>query len=224
MRKNAENAKLQGAHAYGIVGPMSEHVGLRERKKHQTRRTIERVALDLFDEHGFDGTTIDEIAAAADIAPRTFFHYFPSKEDVVLADVATRMERIVAALRSSPGDLDPWPALRGAFLTVAADYESEQEQILRRFRIIRSTPSVAAQNLLLQATWEVAIADAVSAWLDLDPSADVRPGLIAGAALAAMRASLTLWLNEDGRTRLPDHIAYCFDVMQSGLGDVSSPA
>lgn len=202
---------------------MSEPLSLRARKKHRTRRTIERVALDLFDTHGFDGTTIDEIAAAADIAPRTFFHYFPSKEDVVLADYAMRLERIVGALKTSPGDQAPWLALRDAFLTVAADYESEQEQLLRRFRIIASTPSVTARSLLLQAAWEDAITDAVSDWLGLEGTDDIRPRLIAGAALAAMRASLAHWLNDDGCTRLPDHIAYCFDLMHEGLGTVNRP-
>lgn len=201
---------------------MSEASGIRARKKQQTRRTIERVALNLFEEQGFDGTTIDEIAAAADIAPRTFFHYFPSKEDVVLADFATRMERIVAVLKVSAGDQGPWAALRGAFLTVAADYEIQQEQLLRRFRIIRATPSVNARSLFLQATWENAIAEAVSEWLGVDATEDIRPGLIAGAALAAMRASLALWLNEAGDTRLPDHIAFCFDLMEAGLGGIGS--
>lgn len=197
---------------------MSGSNGLRARKKDRTRRTIEKVALDLVDAHGFDGTTVDEIAAAADIAPRTFFHYFSSKEDVILADYTVRLERIVAALKISPGDQGPWLALRDAFLTVAADYESEQEQILRRFRIIRSTPSVTARSLLLQATWEDTITDAVSGWLDLEGTDDIRPRLIAGAALAAMRASLAQWLSDDGHSPLPDHIAYCFDVMHDGLG------
>jgi AcrR family transcriptional regulator len=202
---------------------MSDTPGLRARKKQRTRRAIERAALDLFDEHGFEGTTIDDIAAAADIAPRTFFHYFPSKEDVVLADYTIRLEQIVAALKASPADHAPWPALRGAFLSVAADYETEREQLLRRFRIIEATPSVTARNLLLQASWEDAVTDAVSNWLGLDATRDIRPRLIAGAALAAMRASLRRWLTDDGRSRLPDHLAYCFDLMETGLGDVGRP-
>jgi AcrR family transcriptional regulator len=202
---------------------MSETPGLRARKKQRTRRTIERAALDLFDARGFDGTTIDDIAAAADIAPRTFFHYFPSKEDVVLADYSIRLEQIVAALKASPTDQPPWPALRDAFLTVAADYETEREQLLRRFRIIQATPSVTARNLLLQASWEDAVTTAVSDWLGLDATRDIRPRLIAGAALAAMRASLRRWLTDDGRSRLPDHLAYCFDLMEVGLGEVSRP-
>ncbi len=194
--------------------------GLRESKKRRTRLAIERAALDLFEVQGFDGTTIDEIAAAADISPRTFFHYFPSKEDVLLADYATRLHKIVAALKTGPSGLAPWHALRGAFLTVAADYESEREQLLRRFRIIQSTPSVAARNLLLQASWEDAVTDAVSEWLNVDSSTDIRPRLVAGAALSAMRASLGYWLADNGRSRLPDHITYCFDLVEDGLGQI----
>ena len=198
---------------------MPETNGLRARKKQRTRQTIERVALDLIEAHGFDATTIDDIATAADIAPRTFFHYFRSKEEVVLADYATRLDQIVAALKASPVDQPPWSALRTAFLTVGADYESERDQLLRRFRIIRSTPPVAARNLALQASWEDATAEAVSDWLGLDTS-DIRPRLIAGAAVAAMRASLERWLSHDGDSRLPDHIVYCFDLLDAGLGGI----
>ncbi len=181
------------------------------------------MALELFEENGFDGTTIDQIAIAADIAPRTFFHYFPSKEDVVLTDYSTRLDGIVAALTASRSDEAPWSALRAAFSSVAADYETEREQLLRRFRIIQATPSVAARNLQMQTTWEDAVTDAVAGWLDVDPGSDLRPRLIAGAALAAMRASLGRWLNDYGNSRLPDHIAYCFDLMETGLGQVSRP-
>ena len=203
---------------------MTETIGLRARKKLRTRQTIERVALELFEARGFNATTIDEIAAAADIAPRTFFHYFPSKEDVVLADYTIRLDQIVSALEANPTDQPPWPALREAFLTVGADYEAEREQLLRRFRIIRSTSSVAARNLQLQASWEEAIAESVSDWLGVDADSDIRPRLIAGAALTAMRASLHNWLTDDGDSRLPDHIAYCFDLLQAGLGQINRPA
>lgn len=199
---------------------MSESPSLRDRKKRKTRRTIERVALDLFEKNGFDGTTIDEIAASAEIAPRTFFHYFPSKEDVVLADYAARLDRIIAALKAGSSDPAPWLALRAAFLVVAADYEAEREHLLRRFRIIQATPSVAARNLQLQAGWEDAVTSTVSAWFKSDSATDIRPRLIAGAALTAMRASLQRWLMDGGRSRLPDQVAYCFDLMEAGLGEV----
>ena len=202
---------------------MTQTPSLRDRKKQRTRQTIEDVALDLFEENGFDGTTIDLIAAAADIAPRTFFHYFPSKEDVVLADYSTRLGRIVAALKASPVGDAPWPALRASFLSVAADYETERGELLRRFRIIEATPSVAARNLQIQATWEDAVTDAVASWLDLDPARDLRPRLIAGAALAAIRASLRRWLTDNGHSRLPSHISDCFDLLETGLGQVRRP-
>ncbi len=207
----------------GILTGVSSSPGHRDRKKQRTRRTIERVALDLFEENGFDGTTIDQIATAADIAPRTFFHYFPSKEHVVLTDYASRLDRIVEALTASRPDQAPWTALQAAFSSVAADYESEREHLLRRFRIIRATPSVAARNLQMQTAWEDAVTDAVAGWLGADPARDLRPRLIAGAALAAMRASLGRWLIDDGTSRLPDHVAYCFDLMEKGLGQVSRP-
>lgn len=202
---------------------MSQTPSLRDRKKQRTRRKIEQVALDMFEENGFDGTTIDLIAAAADIAPRTFFHYFPSKEDVVLADYATRLERIVAALEASPVVEEPWSALRAAFMSVAADYETERGELLRRFRIIEATPSVAARNLQIQATWEDAVTESVASWLDLDTAKDLRPRLIAGAALAAMRASLRRWLIDNGQSRLPSHISDSFDLLEAGLGQVSRP-
>jgi AcrR family transcriptional regulator len=199
---------------------MPDTPGLRERKKQRTRRAIEAAALRLFEERGFEGTTIDDIAAAAEIAPRTFFHYFPSKEDVVLSDYAIRLDRIVAALGRTPGGEPPWQGLRAAFLSVAADYEDERDQLLRRFRIISENPSVAARSLQLQAAWEDAVAEAVAGWLDVDVRQTIEPRLLAGAALAAMRASLARWLTDNGRSRVPDHVDSCFTLLGSGLAEV----
>lgn len=199
---------------------MPEEAGLRDRKKQRTRRTIDRVALELFERHGFAATTIEDVAAAADIAPRTFFHYFTSKEEVVTADYTSRLQTIVEALKSEPTDQAPWHALRSAFMNAASNYEAERAQLLRRFRIIQSTPSVAAHNLQVQARWEDGVADAVAEWLGVDGTTDIRPRLIAGAALAALRTSLRLWLAGDGTSRLPDHLADAFDLLDHGLGSV----
>ena len=200
---------------------MTEATGLRARKKLRTRQTIERVALELFEEQGFEATTIDQIAAGADIAPRTFFHYFDTKEDVVIADYTARLQQIVTALETGPNDQEPWVAIRQAFLGAAVNYETERDYLLRRFRIIAAAPTVAARNLQLQANWEDAVTEAVVEWLDVDAATDIRPRLIAGAALAAMRASLRLWLADNGTSRLPDHVTRSFDLLETGLGAIT---
>ncbi|MCE7884331.1 MAG: TetR family transcriptional regulator [Actinobacteria bacterium ATB1] len=162
--------------------------GLRERKKERIREAIEMAALDLFEQRGFDGTTLEDVAAAADIAPRTFFHYFPSKEDVVLSDYGRRLGRIAEVLADAPAGDPPVRALRAAFSEVARDYEDNRVILLRRFRIMMGSPSV--------------------------------PRLIAGAALAAMRTALRLWVADGGRTSLPELVYRAFDTFESGLAGI----
>src|SRR3954471_17826102 len=79
--------------------------GLRERKKERTRRALASAALRLFDERGYEETTISDIAAAADVSPRTFFSYFPSKDDVVFAEMDERLADVRAGLAErTPGE------------------------------------------------------------------------------------------------------------------------
>lgn len=193
--------------------------GLRARKKRETARRIESVALDLFERHGFDATTVEAIAAAAGIAPRTFFHYFPTKEDVVLADYASRLERVLSELRDRPGDEPAWRAVGASFRAAAEDYEDERDLIVRRFRIMAATGSVAARSLQLQAGWEQGLADLVSA-RDV-PAATAR--LLAAAAVAAMRSAQQDWLRGGARTRLPDVVQSHFEHLGRGLDHPPTP-
>lgn len=192
--------------------------GLRERKKRETRERIEGAALAIFERDGFEATTIDDIAAAVDIAPRTFFHYFATKEDVVLADYADRLNRITGVLFERPADEAPWTALRESFLVVAGDYEAARPQLIRRFKIMASTPSVFARSLQLQAGWEDVVADAMTARLGTNPDLDITPLLLAAAALAAMRASLRYWLANGATTSLPALLTDCFNQLADGFG------
>lgn len=196
--------------------------GRRERKKLDTRRRIESTALERFERDGFDATTVDDIAAAVDIASRTFFHYFATKEDVVLADYAERLERITDALGDRPRDEAPWTALERAFLAVAADYEVERAELARRFRIMMATPSVYARSLQLQAGWEDAVAEAIGERMGRRPDDDLAARLLAAAALAAMRASLRHWLAHGETVPLPHHVRDCFALLAAGLGSVRS--
>lgn len=195
---------------------MPETIGLRERKKRERRQRIEEVAIELFEQQGFDDTTIEQIAAAADIAPRTFFSYFDSKDDVVLADYADRLDRIVGELDRRPADEPIWTALRSSFAVVASDYEAEADRLARRFAIMATTPSVHARSLQLQAGWELTLGSHIAAREGAETD-DPEPGLLAAAALAAMRASLQYWLTTDRTTLLPRLVQESFDRLGGGL-------
>jgi AcrR family transcriptional regulator len=92
--------------------PTQERPGLRERKKAKTRAAIRQHALRLFREQGYDATTVDQIAEAADVSPSTFFRYFPTKEDVVLQDDLDILT--LGAFESQPASLAPLAAFRAA--------------------------------------------------------------------------------------------------------------
>ncbi len=195
-----------------------EEIGLRERKKLERRHCIEVAAIDLFEADGYDGTTIEDIAAKADIAPRTFFYYFSTKEDVVLADYATRLERITEILGQRPLTEPPWTALRTAFVIVSGDYSRERDELVRRFVIMANNPSVYARSLQLQAGWEDALAD-VLADRASNGTEDVLPRLMASAALACMRSSLRHWLLTERHAQLPVTVQDCFDRLATGFGE-----
>ena len=201
---------------------MGTEPGLRERKKLQRRAAIEAAALDLFEEHGFDGTTTEQIAARADIAPRTFFSYFATKEDVVLADYAQRLDRIVEELARRPAGESPWDALRASLLVVASDYEDERSALMRRFRIMTTNPSVFARSLALQAGWEDTLSSVISGRIDTDgEQGGMLARLLAASALAAMRSAIQHWVMSGHRDPLPELATTCFDQLARGLADVS---
>lgn len=201
---------------------VEESPGLRERKKLQRRQEIEAAALDLFETDGFEHTTVEAIAASAGIAPRTFFYYFSTKEDAVLADYARRLERIIDELVRQPADQAPWSSLRVSFLVVAADYETEREQLARRFSIIATNPSVYARSLQLQAGWEDALAEVLAERIGASPSPAIGPRLLASAALALMRSSLRHWLETGSEQPLPPLVDQCFEQLAIGLAGIGT--
>ena len=115
--------------------------GLRERKKAKTRAAIQRHALRLFREQGYEATTVEQIAAEAEVSPSTFFRYFPTKEDVVFYDPFDPV--LIAALEAQPLELTPLEAIREALHTTFAvmSREDRAEQ-WERGRLILSIPDV----------------------------------------------------------------------------------
>jgi len=121
-------------------------LGRRERKKLRTRALIQREALRLFLAKGFEATTIEEIAEAADIAPSTFFNYFPTKEDVVLQDDLDPV--LLEAIHMEPAGLHPVAVLRKAIHHVFSQLTPEQYTIFgRRLALMASNPTLRAAFL-----------------------------------------------------------------------------
>ncbi|MDP2711153.1 MAG: TetR family transcriptional regulator [Solirubrobacteraceae bacterium] len=161
--------------------------GLRERKKRQTRDTIVRVATELFLERGFEATTIADIAAAADIAPRTFFGYFASKEAVVFHDFEEVFATFAERLRGRPAGETAFDAMREWIVEHAAAVGLDTEAKRCWRRLIRETPALQAHERSNLARFEALLAEGVAADLGVPPDS-LRAHLVSAAAVAALYA------------------------------------
>ena len=165
--------------------------GLRERKKAKTRAEIQRQALRLFRERGYEETTVSQIAEAAEVSESTFFRYFPTKEDVVLWDEFDPL--IFEALRAQPAELSPIRALRNAIRDVLARTSaSEQSGLRERVALLLSVPPLRAA-LLDQVRGPMRLlAEAVAERADRrsdDPTVRAAAGALLGVGLSAMFAA-----------------------------------
>jgi AcrR family transcriptional regulator len=162
--------------------------GLRERKKQQTREAIHRAAMRLFAERGFEATTIADIAAAADIAPRTFFAYFPSKEEAVFPKYEVALAEFDRVMRERPTGTTALEALRTWVEQAAHEYIPTPDRMLLEAKLKRESPAVAACDLRHTREFERRLAEAVGEDLG-EPADALRPRLVAAAATAALTAS-----------------------------------
>jgi AcrR family transcriptional regulator len=158
--------------------------GLRELKKHRTRSAIVAAAVDLFAERGFDATTVADIAEAVDIAPRTFFGYFATKEDVVFHDADAMLDSFAARLREREPGEDALAAMRAWILAFHAQRSDDHGT---RRRLIRETPALAARDRAIAARFGAVLEDAIADDLGI-PSHPLRAHLAAAAAVAALDA------------------------------------
>jgi AcrR family transcriptional regulator len=200
-----------------VAAPSDGGTGLRARKKLRTRRQLERTALELFTERGFDAVTIDEIVAAADVSKRTFYRYFETKEDVLFGDYDRLLDQIAAAFARRSGRDELVSSVKQAVANLARSYEVDRELVLARGRIMARTPSVAARSRDRQAEWEDSLAVLVGRALGVDPDLDVRPRLIGASVIAAFRVATQLWLAHDGVESLTDLVDEAFELLDAGL-------
>jgi len=172
--------------------------GLRERKKQQTRDQLIAAAFELFEKHGFDKVSAAEIAAAVGVSERTFFRYFPSKEDVVFPDFDESRHDLDAVLSNLPAELSLVEGLRECLQEMSHGYEDSRELHLKRARLAVTTPSLQTHFLLREQEVIESFANAVAKRLGLDMATDMRPELTAAVVVAVFRVVLGLWIRSGG--------------------------
>ena len=199
---------------------LPQPTSLRERKKARTRAAIREHALRLFREQGYDATTVEQIAAAAEVSPSTFFRYFPTKEDVVLRDDFD--DRLFEAFDRQPPSLPPIPALRGAFReTMATFTPAEWAELQEMVTIGMSIPEVRARVADEMARMIERAVDAVAKRSRRSP-ADLAVRVYAGAVVGAIMAVMGPETYSEGTVdaeafgRIDEALA----VLESGLPEL----
>jgi AcrR family transcriptional regulator len=159
--------------------------GLRERKKQRTREQIIEAAMRLFAERGYQATTITDIATAADVAPRTFFAYFPSKEAVVFHNVDRDLDSLASALRDRlPGET-AFDGLRRWIDAMFDQWMAEGDDALLRKRLRCEHEGLANFEGGIRARVEELLLEAIADDLG-EPRDALRPRLVTAAAIAAL--------------------------------------
>jgi AcrR family transcriptional regulator len=207
---------------------MIEQASLRERKKARTRASLREHALRLFREQGYQATTVEQIAAAAEVSPSTFFRYFPTKEDVILRD--DMHTRIVEAFARQPRDLAPIAAVRSGMREAWESFTPEEwAQIREGAKLSVYVPEIRARAMSEFSRIINVIAEALAGRTGRAPD-DFRIRVLAGAVVGVMmsvflpekleaeteaeaEAVAGAWLEPDAVTRIDEALA----LLEQGL-------
>jgi AcrR family transcriptional regulator len=190
----------------------AQHEGLRARKRRQTRQRIIEAGLRLFMANGYEATTLDDVAEAADISRRTYFSYFASKDDLLLAWQDGAIDDLRAALVESASGRTPLDAARAALSAVIGRYETADfiavDDLMRSTEILRDRK---------QGSYERQERALFAAMLEAWPEEDRRSGLrlTAMVAIGALRLAFETW-REDGRVRpMSQYLDAAFEALKA---------
>ncbi|WP_315838364.1 helix-turn-helix domain-containing protein [Bradyrhizobium prioriisuperbiae] len=192
-------------------GALERPEGLRERKRRETSERIVDKGLKLFVKHGYDGTTLDAITEAAGISRRTFFYYFKSKEDVLLAahDSGFR-EALRPAMLAESSDQAPLDAVQKCLIKLASRHETKESIVFDR--LMESTEALRARKEAVFVETEQILFDAMC---ELWPSPARRDGLrlVAMVAMGTLRLALEKWKQNDAAHPLAYYVRQSFALL-----------
>lgn len=181
----------------------------RSRKKQDTRNRLIAAADALFARQGYDATTTLDIAEAADVAQRTLFRHFPTKEALLYAELDDARFVLRDALNARPPEEPVLEAIRAAMAELGETIIADSDRRLLEARLAATVPAVSGHfRAVIQAGWERELIVAVADRLGVDPMQDPRPEVLAGAAMSACRVATRQWTVAEGNAdyvALADH-------------------
>jgi AcrR family transcriptional regulator len=201
----------------GPTGPASgggtKPSGLRERKKQKTRESIQRTALRLFEKQGYEETTIEQIAAAVEISPSTFFNYFPTKEDVVLYDAYDPMA--IQMFLERPEDEPLNVGLRNVLEALAAAFQRDEQTILARGRLYLEVPELRSRIGDEIERTQLMVVQMLAERTGRRPD-DFELRVTARVVIGAVYEATLEWMRSNGRSGLVELFNRALDVVESG--------
>ncbi|MFI9511027.1 TetR/AcrR family transcriptional regulator [Nocardia sp. NPDC052566] len=203
--------------------PEEPTLGLRERKKLDTRKALSDAALELAFERGMDNVTREDIAARAGVSVRTFNNYFAGKHEALAYRQLERMRRTLTALRARPAAEPIWTAITAAVFEVleadGAGLAPPNPEQLQEIRKVSSAAEIrAAVSKDASSDWVEAIAERTGT----DPRHDIYPRLVAGAVGAVYEAAMDAYMHADPPVLITTLLRRGFDAVIAGLPDPSA--
>lgn len=174
-----------------IAGAMTAQIG---RRPSTTKSKITEAAIDLFTETGFDETSVDDVAAAAGIARRTLFRYYPSKNAIAWGDFDEHLQDMRRLLAELPPDMPVAEALQTALLAFNEVPAEHREHHRRRMRLLLGVPALQAHSMLMYTGWRDVVAEFVATRTGATPT-DHIPQTVAWTLLATALAAYEQWLD-----------------------------
>ncbi len=201
---------------------MNGELGLRDRKKRQTRAALCRAAVTLVLERGLDHVTVEDISTAAGVSPRTFFNYFPGKEDAVVGPDPEVGPRVRRRVLEQPADVVAGDAVRVALLAEISDVMAEERELwLLRMKVVKQHPALLARVFAGGEEAEKHLVAGIAERVGQQPT-DLYPMLLASAAGAACRVAFARWAEQGDPPPLENLLDEALDLLFTGLSEPSS--
>ena len=201
----------------------AEPLGRREQNRRDRRQALIASARALFDARGFEAVTIEEITARAGVSKRTFFRYFPTKEDVVFPEHEARLARFRELVsRRLPGE-DPLAGVQRAFVALGGQLMADRDEVVALQRLVDRSQTLMASDRARDRQWDEVVAAALADGREPAPT----ERMVAGAIMGALRAALRVWYEAEGEGDVVALGLQGFALLWEGLGtlvDASSGA